>query len=100
MKEGPRCLHKLSVEFSPQIPITVAWKSSLDRCGAGVQRAGEGELTWATPVVQDRTRASQHRLGPGCQADQLHSPWDHEGASLLLLLRVLAAQEELSVPRY
>ena len=65
VKEGPRCLHKLSVEFSPQIPITAAWKSSLDRCGAGIQQAGEGELTWAAPVVQDRTRASLHRLGPG-----------------------------------
>ena len=71
VKEGPRCLHNFSVEFSPEIPITAAWKSSLDRCGAGVQRAREGGLTWAAPVVQDRTRASPQWLGPGCQADQL-----------------------------
>lgn len=36
--------------------------------------------------LKSQSRTSQHQLGPGCQADKLHSPWDHEGASLLLLL--------------
>ena len=97
VKEGPGCPHALSAEFPPQIPVKAAWKDSPDGCGAGARWGPRGWVPWASPVVRvDRDLPAVARTSR--QADQLPSPWDHEGASLSSLLRVLAAQEGLSVP--
>ena len=93
LKEAPSCLHTLSVEFLPQIPVTVAWKDSLDRYGAGARWC----LSRWTYSGKGRTRTLQLWLRPGRQAEQLPTPWDHEGTSLLSLLRVTTTQEGLSV---
>ena len=98
VKEGPSCPHTLSAEFSPQIPVTAAWKDSPDGCGAGARWGPRGWAHLGHSVV----RVGRDLPVPAWtrrQADQLPSPWDHEGARLSSLLRVVAAQEELSVLR-
>lgn len=78
VKEGPSCPHTLSAEFSPQTPVTAAWKDSSDRGGAGAQWSPRG---WAH-LGHSGVRVGRHlpvSTRTRRQADQLPSPWAHEG---------------------
>ena len=66
VKEGPSCLHTLSVEFPPQIPITEAWKDSPDKCGAG---AWWGPRGW----IHLGHSSDQGRQGPPSTGSDLDS---------------------------